>query len=231
MPRSVARSTARLEGAPTATSIGQPATAAFWTSSKDKRPLTQSTWSASGRSCSRNAQPTTLSSALCRPTSSRTHNGSPTAEKSPVACRPPVTANAACASRSRSGSDPTSDIGSRSCDSTRGASTSTASSAPLPQTPHDDEVKKLRCSSSGSNPGASTSTVFAARSSGSRASRGCSPSERQKPSASSSSCPGVRIVTATGRPAIRISSGSSTATRSGSVVPAGSRRTSTAAAE
>ena len=51
------------------------------------------------------------------------------------------------------------------------------------------------------------------------------------PSASSSSWPGVRIVTATGRPLIRISSGSSTATRSGSVVPTGSRRTSTAAAE
>ena len=114
---------------------------------------------------------------------------------------------------------------------TRAASTATASSAPFPQTPHDDEVKKLRWSRAGSKPGASTSTVFAARSSGSRADAGRSPSERQKPSASSSSCPGVRIVTATGRPPIRISSGSSTATRSLSVRPSGSRTTSTAAAE
>src|SRR5205085_11355840 len=58
-----------------------------------------------------------------------------------------------------------------------------------------------------------------------------SPSERQKPSASSSSCPGVRIVTATGRPPMRISSGSSTATWSRSLRPPGKRTTSTAAAE
>ena len=44
--------------------------------------------------------------------------------------------------------------------------------------------------------------------------RAASPSEMAKPSASSSSCPGVRIVTATGSPPIRISSGSSTATTS-----------------
>src|SRR5437763_3566138 len=53
----------------------------------------------------------------------------------------------------------------------------------------------------------------------------------QKPSASSSSFPGVRIVTATGVPPMRISSGSSTATRSCSRPPPGRRRTSTAAAE
>src|SRR5205807_6386334 len=51
----------------------------------------------------------------------------------------------------------------------------------------------------------------------------------QKPSASSSSFPGVRIVTATGSPLTRISSGSSTATRSRSDAPAGSRRTSSPA--
>src|SRR5207253_7913418 len=56
---------------------------------------------------------------------------------------------------------------------------------------------------------------------------GLSPSERQKPSASSSSWPGVRIVTATGRPPIRISSGSSTATASRSLRPSGSRTTPT----
>src|SRR3954470_5835107 len=64
-----------------------------------------------------------------------------------------------------------------------------------------------------------------------RAPAGCKPSEMQKPIASSSSCPGVRIVTAIGRPPMRSSSGSSTATRSRSLVPPGMRTTSTAAAE
>ena len=41
-----------------------------------------------------------------------------------------------------------------------------------------------------------------------------SPSPCRKPAASSSSWPGVRIVTASARPRTRISSGSSTATRS-----------------
>src|SRR6185437_11274654 len=48
-------------------------------------------------------------------------------------------------------------------------------------------------------------------------------------SASSSSWPGVRIVTATGSPPIRISSGSSTATPSRSRTPPGRRTTSTRA--
>jgi len=47
----------------------------------------------------------------------------------------------------------------------------------------------------------------------------------------SSSCPGVRIVTATAAPLTRISSGSSTATESRSRRSPGSRRTSTRAAE
>src|SRR4051812_7802411 len=64
-----------------------------------------------------------------------------------------------------------------------------------------------------------------------RAPAGCKPSDLQKPIPSSSSCPGVRIVTAIGRPPMRISSGSSTATRSCSLVPPGRRTTSTAAAE
>ena len=79
MPRSAARSTARLEGAPTAASTGQPATAAFWTSSNETRPLTQTRSSASGSSSFANAQPTTLSNALWRPTSSRRQTSSPVA--------------------------------------------------------------------------------------------------------------------------------------------------------
>ena len=54
---------------------------------------------------------------------------------------------------------------------------------------------------------------------------GAEPSVRQNPSASSSSCPGVRIVTATAVPSTRISSGSSTASRSASATPPGSRVT------
>ena len=84
---------------------------------------------------------------------------------------------------------------------------------------------------SGSNPRASTSTVLAARSSGTRAETGSSPSVRQNPRASSSSWPGVRIVTATGSPPIRISSGSSTARVSSPSTRAGSRKARTPAVE
>jgi hypothetical protein len=59
-------------------------------------------------------------------------------------------------------------------------------------------------------------TVFAARSSG-RVISGAEetiPSPYKNPAASSKSCPGVRMVTATGEPFSRISSGSSTATSS-----------------
>src|SRR5919199_3903742 len=81
-----------------------------------------------------------------------------------------------------------------------------------------------------SKPPASTSTVFAARSSGRRAVHAGMPSERQNPSASSSSWPGVLIVTATGPPPTRISSGSSTARRSTRVSPPGRRNVSAGAA-
>src|SRR5581483_5565686 len=90
---------------------------------------------------------------------------------------------------------------------------------------------KLLCKRVGSKPLAATSTVFAARSSVGDARSGRSPSEMQKPSASSSSWPGVRIVTATGLPSMRISSGSSAATRSRSRAPSGRRTTSTSTAE
>src|SRR4051812_37626681 len=58
--------------------------------------------------------------------------------------------------------------------------------------------------------------MLAAKSSVGPARRGASisPSPYRKPSASSSSWPGVRIVTASGAPSMRISSGSSSATRS-----------------
>ena len=51
-----------------------------------------------------------------------------------------MAANAACDSRSRSGSAETVASGTVSGLVTRSASTATASSAPFPQTPHDDDV-------------------------------------------------------------------------------------------
>ena len=83
--------------------IGQPATAAFWTSSNESLPLTHTISSASGRRPFANAQPTTLSRALWRPTSSRRQRSSPAGSHRPVACSPPVASNAGCASRRRSG--------------------------------------------------------------------------------------------------------------------------------
>ena len=58
-------------GAPTAASTPMSATTAFCTISKPIRPLTQSSGTAGERPASTRA-PTTLSTALCRPTSSRT---------------------------------------------------------------------------------------------------------------------------------------------------------------
>jgi len=54
--------------------------------------------------------------------------------------RPPVAANAAWDSRSRSGREVTSASGTLSGLVTGSASTATAANAPFPQTPHEDEV-------------------------------------------------------------------------------------------
>jgi hypothetical protein len=103
IPVSTASSTASDDGAETAASTGTPAIAAFCTSSNDARPETISTWPAAGtRPCS-SAQPSTLSTALCRPTSSRTTSGEPSAVNSPAACRPPVESNSRWLLRSTSG--------------------------------------------------------------------------------------------------------------------------------
>ena len=65
---------------------------------------------------------------------------SPRASNRPVAWMPPVASNAGCASRRRSGSAAMSAAATRRSLSTRGASTATASSAPLPHTPHELDV-------------------------------------------------------------------------------------------
>jgi len=89
-PISLARSTASDDGADTAARAGTPAITAFCTSSNEARPLTISVVPLSGRRPASSAQPMTLSTALCRPTSSRTHNNSPPASNNAAACRPPV---------------------------------------------------------------------------------------------------------------------------------------------
>ena len=100
IPDSSASETASDDGADTAASTGIPASSAFWVNSNDARPLTSSTDALSGtRSCS-SAQPMTLSTALCRPMSSRTTSMVPSAENSAAACSPPVLAKTFCALRS-----------------------------------------------------------------------------------------------------------------------------------
>ena len=89
----------------------------------------------------------------------------------------------------------------------------------LPHTPQALVVMKFRCSRSMGRvtPGARvTSATFAShmviwvRS----AAEAITPSVARNPAARSMSCPGVRMVTASGWPPTRISSGSSTASRS-----------------
>ena len=94
---------ARSDGAETAQTIGIPATAAFWTISKLTRPDTIRIRSWSGIALARTCEPTSLSSALCRPTSSRSAISSPFGVNRPAAWSPPVSSNARCAARSRSG--------------------------------------------------------------------------------------------------------------------------------
>ena len=115
---------------------------AFWASSNDARPLTRRTVPDNGiRFCS-TAQPTTLSTALCRPMSSRTTSSAPSVVNSAAACRPPVLAKTFCAARSCSGM-----AVSVSAATTVGSSpgqcrlmVATASREALPQIPQEDVV-------------------------------------------------------------------------------------------
>ena len=72
-----------------------PAATAFWASSKPARPLTTRHASAGERPASTRA-PVTLSTALCRPTSSRTTSSSPSAVASAAAWTPPVRSKTGC---------------------------------------------------------------------------------------------------------------------------------------
>ncbi len=102
-PPSSASDAASEDGADTAASSGTPIMIAFCASSNEARPLTSRMWPASGRRPERSAHPATLSTALCRPTSSRSTSSVPSAVNRPAACSPPVLRNTRWASLSRSG--------------------------------------------------------------------------------------------------------------------------------
>ena len=140
---------------------------------------------------------------------------SPRSSKRPVACRPPVASNAGCASRSRSGSPARSAAGSRQLALDPGRldrdRLERALAADTARRRRVEAARRAAPDRSRARP-ARPCSPRGRRAGGRRAGR--SPSESAKPIASSSSWPGVRIVTATGVPPIRISSGSSTATTS-----------------
>ena len=115
-----------------------PAVAAFWTISKLVRPDTIITRSDSGSRPASSSDPTSLSTALWRPTSSRTSTSSPDGSNSAAACNPPVRSNTRWAARSASGM-PMIASGVTVRPSATGAQrTSIASSDALPQTPQLD---------------------------------------------------------------------------------------------
>ena len=124
---------------------------------------------AGGRS--RNAQPTTLSIALCRPTSSRRQRASPLGGEEPGRVQPagrlerrpaPRAAASGSAASSASGMR-RSALDARRLDGDRLEGALAADAA------RRRRVEAAAASRPGRSPGASTSTVFAARSSGSRA--------------------------------------------------------------
>jgi len=230
-PPSRASSIASVDGADTAQTIGMPARRAFWTISKEVRPLTCRMQFESGINRWSSAAPTTLSTALWRPTSSRATSNFPRPSKSPAACSPPVRAKPCCASRSRSGSSSRSSTSTARSPFTGGATARSSSIVARPQTPQLVEavqarrrtVRRRRASvtrttlseasarhDSGVRGGSSRQWAIAATSSA----RSRIPSAKRRPRTSSRSCPGVRITTPSGRPSTRIESGSSCAIQS-----------------
>ena len=133
---------------------------AFWTSSKPARPLM--TRQASAGDCPASTRaPVTLSTALCRRTSSRVPSGSPAAVNSPAACTPPVRAKTDWPSRSRSGSRRTTaaDGSSPAQEEPRGIAIAD-SMLSLPHTPQaDDPVDSEACRWAGSAAGGAASVT------------------------------------------------------------------------
>ena len=159
-PPSRAICTARLDGADTDARIGRPATSAFCTISNPPRPLTRRIRSDHGRPPCRSASPMALSTALCRPMSSRTSISVPSESNNPAACRPPVRPNTRCAERSTAGSRVNSSGSTLKRGFGRGISRDrNASIDVLPQMPQPDAAKKWRCSAPKSTPGSRRSVT------------------------------------------------------------------------
>jgi hypothetical protein len=78
-----AKSTAKDEAAEIPMTMGIPATIAFFTTSQLTRPLTTSIVCVAGMCPFASNLPTTLSTALCRPTSSKLESRSPSNVDSP----------------------------------------------------------------------------------------------------------------------------------------------------
>src|SRR5690242_1074704 len=226
-PKSSATATASDDGADTDATTGIPAATAFCTISYPHRPLTMSTVPDSGSRSPSTPQPTSLSTALCRPTSSRVATSDPSAVNSPAACSPPVTSNRPWADRNASGSPYSTSTGTVTSSATRCSPRScSASSDAEPHTPQALDTIPERTGASSAGPSVSTVTTlnfWSARSTSAQYETWCGtpgrrPSACRNPVASSKSWPGVRIVTATVcvRPPAesRISSGSSVTTLS-----------------
>ena len=161
----------------------------------------------------------TLSIALWRPTSSRASSSSPRGVEEPGGVQAAGAREAGW--RSALGQRRRAARARRPARAPPAAAcTATSSSAPLPQTPHDERrVEAPRAGVAQQRPGDLDDVGREVRRSARRrAPRSIRPSPSRKPSASSSSWPGVRIVTASGSPSTRISSGSSTATSSRAAV-------------
>src|SRR5439155_1239342 len=112
---------ASADGAETPATVGIRAASAFCTISNEIRPDTSSACPDSGQRFSARLQPSTLSTALWRPTSSRAASSRPPASNSPAACSPPVRANPGCAPASNGGSGGKNAAGKRAGSSIGGA--------------------------------------------------------------------------------------------------------------
>ena len=176
-------------------------------------------------------RPTTLSTALWRPTSSATTSSRPADVNKPAACSPPVSSKTSCAGRSLSGRLPSVDAAIVHDARIGGVSVRSDSIVRLPHSPHEEFPMTCRRSArrrssaaadpfasvtlttfSGCSPAGSVQCAIVPRSSAEATTR----SESRKPAARSQSAPGVRMITANGWPCRRISSGSSVAARSSS---------------
>ena len=138
MPRSAASSIASEVGAPTPTRIGAPATAAFCTSSKESRPLTQRIAAVSGRPPVEQRAPDHLVHRVVAPDvlAHEQQLAGRVEQAGRVQAAGALEGRLAQAVRQR-GEQRAVDAGPSG---RRGACTATSSSAPLPQTPHEEVV-------------------------------------------------------------------------------------------